>query len=170
MTFFVYKHIKILHQNINGLLAKSDIMTVCLDDLKEAGKDIDVLCFTEHNMTNQDTELLNIPNFTLATYFSRDKREGGSCILVRRNLKFSNITSVKRYFVPNVIECCAIELIDHDLIILCIYRVPKKKEKKYYFDIFFNNLNDILNLLISKSTKKVAVCGDFNIDLLTRNK
>lgn len=59
-TFFVYNSICILHQNINGLISKSDLLTVCLGDIEEIGKNIDTLCFTEHNMKPEDIDRLII--------------------------------------------------------------------------------------------------------------
>lgn len=71
-----------------------------------------------------------------------------------------------KYSIINVIECCAIELTEHNIIIVCMYRVPQSN-----LDKFFENLNNILHLLCLKlNNKKVVLCGDFNINLLKRNK
>lgn len=129
---------------------------VGLDKLERSGKLIDVLCFTEHNMINSDLKLLNIPNFMIASCYARSNRKGGACILVRNDHQFKEIKSVTKYFITNVIEGCAIELTEHNVVILCIYRVPKNKNKNraQYYDIFLNNLNDILNLFIYNTKKK----------------
>lgn len=138
--FFVYDSLSILHQNINGLLAKSDIITEHLDTLANSGKCVDILCFTEHNMKQSDVDCLHIPNYYLATCFTRQKRNGGSCILVNNHISFSEIELVKSVNIPNVFECCAVELTDHKIIILCIYRVPNQKK----VNIFFTNLTYLL--------------------------
>lgn len=67
---------KVLHENINGLINKSDLLTVCLDEMNEIGKRIDVLCFTERNMIPNDTCFLRIPEFSIAAYYTRNSRDG----------------------------------------------------------------------------------------------
>lgn len=146
------------------------MLTVSLVDLVEAGKPIDVLCFTEHNMTGDDIDHLKIPNYKLATHFSRNTRKGGACILVKHNLKFVTLNSIQKFAIPKVIECCAIELLDHGIVVICFYRVPKNNNVQSCLDVFFNNLNDILFSLTMNSNKKIVICGDFNINMLKRNK
>lgn len=157
-----------MHQNVSGLINKSDLLTVCLNDLAEIKQKIDVMCFTEHNMTENDVELLHISNFVLGSHFSRNKRRGGACILINDKIKFNVLKNVEKYSIPNVFECCGIELIDHNLIIICLYRVPKNNNRS--FDIFFNNFDDILKMHTYNSNKKIVICGDFNIDLLKKCK
>lgn len=137
MIFFVYKHINILHQNINGLLTKVDELTVHLYTLGENinCNPVDLLCITEHNMTAEDAQLLKMPNFTLGDCFSRSNRNGGSCIIIKSSLKFKIVTEAKSLSISNLFECSGIELIDHKIIILCIYRPPKNG--KEYIDFFF---------------------------------
>lgn len=165
ISFFVYNCIKVLHQNIDGLINKADLLTVCLDDMDEIGKRIDILCFTEHNMILDDISLLRIPGFTIAAYYTRNSRDGGSCILVRHGLKFEIVGHIVKFNVPNVFECCAIELNEHKIVILCVYRVPKSKDATRNFQLFLNNLDDVLNILMSNNKSKIVVCGDFNINI-----
>lgn len=160
----------ILHQNINGLITKSDILTVCLDDISDMGKEVDILCCTEHNMISTDVELLDIPNFSIGAHFTRDSRDGGSCILVRNGIKFRTLDELSQFNICNVMETCAIELTDLKLIVVCIYRIPKKKNKKYYFNLFFHNLNGILSVLTRNKNNKLIICGDFNINLLKKTQ
>lgn len=84
-----------MHQNINGLLGKCDTITESLDALSRKNICLHILCFTEHNMKLSDVDYLNIPNYTLATYFTRPNRNGGSCILVHNHIKFSECVLVK---------------------------------------------------------------------------
>lgn len=113
-----------MHQNIDGLLNKSDILTVNLDIINKNNL-IDILCITEHNMTNDDSRHLHIPNFNLVSSFSRKNRYGGCGILVRNNLKCKSLPEVNKFSVPKIIECCAVELVEHKIILICIYRSPK---------------------------------------------
>lgn len=114
-----------LHQNINGLINKSDLLHVHLSELYYDDKSVDVICVTEHNMVNDDVGLLNLPNYTLAAYFARKNRNGGSCILVRNIHKYQSIPVADNVSVTNLIECSAVELVDHRIIVICIYRPPK---------------------------------------------
>ena len=51
-----------MHQTVNGLLAKGDLITEHLDTLSNNWKCVHILCFTEHNMKQGDYDILNIPN------------------------------------------------------------------------------------------------------------
>lgn len=118
-------------------MSKSGVLTVSLEDLSYKGKNVDILCFCEHNMIMSDINLLNIPNFSLATYYARKNRYGGTCIMVRNDVKFKPIDNILNYSVPNVIECCGIEMFEHNIIVLCIYRPPQSRNAREKFDIFF---------------------------------
>lgn len=166
MIFFVYDNINILHQNIDGLINKCDIVTVCLEELKNVNKKIDVLCFTEHNMNTDDINLLTIPNYKLAACFSRKNRNGGSCILLRKSLN-NKVIDLERHNVPNFIESSAIELLDHKIIIICTYRVPTNNNTSNSFKKFFDILDIILSTVLTKNNK-IILCGDFNINILNR--
>lgn len=166
INFFVHNSINILNQNINGLINKKDLLIQSLDELDDSDKRVDVICITEHNMLYQDCNILNIPNFTMANCFSRGSRSGGACILVRNNIKFKTIDISTKYSIPNIIECCAIKLVDHNIIVICLYRVPKNNDQSKNFDIFFNTLQQILTLY--SYNNKILLCGDFNINILKK--
>lgn len=155
-----------MHQNINGLITKSDLLVVNLEELSINNTNVDVLCITEHNMMASDVSQLSIPNYTLATHFCRDDRNGGSCILVKNSLKSKPILEILKLNSPNRFECCALELIDHKIIIICIYRIPKYT--KEVFNLFFEKLEVILSKYCLG--KKCIICGDFNIDILKNNE
>lgn len=157
----------IMHQNIAGLLNKSDILSVHLDDLVSKHVDVDVICVTEHFVISGHESLINIPNYKLAAIYSRNtQKRGGSCILIKKDYEYKELTNILKYSIPGVIESCAIELISHKLIIVCIYRPPNMSN----INIFFDNLESILKTLCINLNKKVIICGDFNIDILKRNK
>jgi hypothetical protein len=126
---------------------------------------LSVICVTEHNMQIGDESHLAIPNFKLATFYSRNNRNGGSCILIRNVHKYHKIDELNSASIPNVIECTGLELIEHKIIIVSIYRVPKNNSQN--IDAFFEKLNFILNKICYKK-KKIVICGDFNIDVLKR--
>lgn len=163
----MYKHIHVIHQNTDGLISKSDLLSLHINDLANLGKHVDVLCVTEHNMTQEDHYNLCIPNYTLATFYARKSRRGGSCILVNNKHPYK-ILDLKEYCSSCILESCAIELIEHQIIIVCIYRSPKNNIDS--LTSFFYNFDGILSKVCLNSKKKVLICGDFNIDILKNTK
>jgi hypothetical protein len=161
----VYKNIFILHQNINGLLNKSDILSIHVQELMESNKSVDVICITEHNMKAGDEIHFAMSNFKLATHFSRDNRNGGSCILVRNIHKYVVLKDIVSASISNVIECSGIELIEHKIIVICVYRIPNYNLSTV--KLFLDKLHTILSK-VCHNKKKVFLCGDFNIDMLQR--
>lgn len=69
IVYFVYSCIYVLHQNINGLINKSDNLIINLDNLEQIGKNVGILCITEHNMASVDLDRLSIANFKLVSVF-----------------------------------------------------------------------------------------------------
>ncbi|XP_059047185.1 uncharacterized protein LOC131842626 [Achroia grisella] len=169
IRFFLYDNITVLHQNINGLIGKSDLLSMSLNELKNEGFSIDVLCITEHNMVEGDINQLYIPNFNIAAVFSRSIRKGGSCIMVKNIHKFKTLYKLQKYSVQNIIECCGIELVSHDITLLCIYRPPRQDSTSMqtFFDVFDKVLSEITK---NQRNKKIIIGGDFNIDTLIKTK
>jgi hypothetical protein len=117
-------------------------------------------------MITDDTRHLNIPNYNLTSIYTRQNRYGGCCILVRNNLKCKLLPAVNKVSVAKIIECCGIELVEHKIILICIYRPPRYSKEDIY--MFFSKFEQILkNHCFTKH--KVVICGDFNIDLLKKN-
>ncbi|CAK1579950.1 unnamed protein product [Parnassius mnemosyne] len=82
-------------------------------------------------MSSSDLYILNIPNYSLGSVFSRRNRRGGSCILVHNSQKFIPISNIKKYSIEGVIECSGIQLPEHKLYIFCIYRPPQGKLRRH---------------------------------------
>lgn len=156
-----------MHQNIAGLLAKSGTLTVCLCELLGKGIQVDLLCITEHFMMEGYEVHLNIPNYCLAACFSRkENKRGGACILIKNGHQWRELPKIAKLSITGIFECCAIELIDCKVVIVCIYRVPNPSN----FDEFMSRLEILLRALINKSSKNIVLAGDFNIDILKKNK
>lgn len=156
-----------MHQNINGLINKSDLLGIHLNELSEEGKPIDIICITEHNMKEGDHQHLHITNYSLATCYTRHDRNGGSCILIKNTHKFE-VINVKKWAIPHLIECCAIKLSSHPIIIICMYRPPNNNKDK--ISSFFDNLDTMLKEICLKHNNKIVLCGDFNIDICKNSK
>lgn len=134
LYFFETKYLNILHQNIAGLLNKSDFLQIHIEELKENHCNVDIICITEHFMMAGYETQLNLPDYKIAACYSRSNiRRGGACILIRQEYTVRELLEVKNISLVNIFECCAIELVDFDVIIICVYRVPKS-----------NNINTFL--------------------------
>lgn len=123
-----------MHQNINGLVNKSDMLSVCLDELATDGMKVDILCITEHNMRKGDEDYLQIPNFVLGSYFMRGSRHGGSCILIKNGLRFRGLDDINKMSIISIIECSAIELTDHKILYFVYLQTAEQNNRinKYF--------------------------------------
>ncbi|KAG6438989.1 hypothetical protein O3G_MSEX000387 [Manduca sexta] len=115
-------------------------------------------------MTDEDKDCLKIPNFRLAANYSRDSRRGGSCILIKYGHSFKTLKYINTLSAMYHVECCGIELIEHNIIIICLYRIPGSD-----IHIFYDKLDSILRKIISTNKNHVILCGDFNINMLTKS-
>lgn len=102
-------------------------------------------------------------HFKLVASFCREERRGGTCILIKKELDCKRINTDQA--LPYSFECCAVEVLQYNLIIVCIYRTPNSN-----LDIFFQQLQSLLCTLSRKRNKKIILCGDWNIDMLQSNK
>lgn len=153
-----------MHQNIQGVLNKIDLIETTLEDLSHNKKAINVLCFTETFIKKGDECNMKLINFKMAHSYSRHNvKRGGSCILVTRDVVFKQLPICSSLSAPNIFECCGIEIYEPNLTVVNIYRVPKKE----YEVPFLRKLDDLLHTLMSKKrNRKIILCGDWNIDVL----
>lgn len=160
----------IMHQNIAGLLNKLDDLAVSIQQLKDSNVDIDIICISEHFIMNGFTKYLTLPNYKLAASYNRtNEKRGGTCILLKSGLEFRELTDIAKLSIEGIIECCAVELTKHKIIVVCLYRVPKTNNKNELINLFFDKLDTILINLKKKSNKNIIICGDFNIDIMKNN-
>ena len=99
-------------------------------------------------------------NYYLGAKFCRIvHRSGGVCIYIHESIQSSNIET-QNYCKEKDFEACAVKL--HlptgGVSIVCLYRSPLGN-----FDYFLKELETIL-IFISRDTKRLAVCGDFNVN------
>lgn len=159
---FFDSYISILHQNISGLINKTDEFVICLEELKQREINIDVICVTEHFMKLGNEILFNIPNYILAAYYSRkDSSRGGACIIVRKGHRWKDLPDVQKLSISGVCELCAVELIDYRVIIICVYRVPNRNN----LSTFFETLYTLLEKICKRNKYRIIIAGDFNIDI-----
>lgn len=142
-----------MHQNIQGLAGKELELALFLQDLN-----VDVLCLTEHWLSKHEL-LLNIENYKICSSFTRESAiRGGSLILLCSQLKYKERKDIVSLSVERTIELACAEL--EQYIIISVYRPPSGN-----YQLFESTMEEVLKK-ISKSSKTIVVCGDFNINLL----
>jgi hypothetical protein len=97
----------LVHQNIRGLISKTDEITVSLSLDKISPQ---VHCFSEHHMLENNLSLVNIENCSLGSNFSRCRHQkGGVRIFIRNDVCFSHV-DLFNYCVEKILEICAMKL------------------------------------------------------------
>jgi exonuclease III len=124
-----------------------------------------IICLTEHHLTEYELDALYIPKYKLSAGYGRKKfKNGGVCLFLQEDLSFTTI-NLQNYCKEQDIEIVAIQLKlnGNKVIILSIYRAPVGD-----YDYFLNKLDHILNFLHSHNTEFI-LCGDININYLEDN-
>lgn len=168
-SFFDYKHLNVIHQNIAGLLNKCNDLTVCLEEISEKNTEVDIICLSEHFMLAGQEQLLYIPNYTLAACYSRkDIKWGGARILAKKGHQFKELQDIAKLSISGILECCAIDLTMHNTI---KSKRPRVEYQSPITDLyFFEQLEKLLCTIYSKNLKRdVIIAGNYNIDCLKRN-
>jgi hypothetical protein len=152
-----------MHFNIQGgLTQKINMLNVFLEN-----SNVYIVCLNEHWLDATNIKILNsIPNYTLASYYSRlHGIHGGTCILLRSNLTYIERVDINSHFQDAIFEGCAIEIPSLNIIVVSIYRTPDKAN----FNAFLTKL-EALYIVISKEykNKKICISGDFNVDLMKK--
>lgn len=122
----------------------------------------DVAALTEHWLNNERILTTKIDGYILASCYARTyKMHGGSCIFVKHGVSCIELTQLKQKSVELVLECSSIEITEHKLIIINIYRSPRG-DLQHFFAI----LEEILDIVIkTRKTYNLVLTGDFNINL-----
>lgn len=157
----------VLHQNIQCLRNKTAECEIFLSSLE---KFPDVVCLTEHWCTKDEMEVMNLEGYKLTSSFCRKiKIHGGSCIYVKKDAEISDFVDLQLQSVEEQCEVSAIVSKSGKLLILTVYRIPSVNQDD--IDLFFNILTKTLTYCCDKYPKnKIVLCGDFNINLLDKNR
>lgn len=141
-----------VHQNIAGLLNKQDLLYAAITDLDRDIGGIDIICLIETFLKRGTECNLKFDNYRLVSFFSRtNQRRGGAYILLKNGLEYKDVT----YQIPSMpchFECCAIEIIKFNLIVVCIYRTPTPKT-----EIFLRKLEIFINTLCRHGNKNIIM-------------
>lgn len=119
---------------------------------------IHILCLTEHWRKKHEL-IFGFTNYKLASAFCRERAiRGGALIFLHNSMKFKERTDIVSLSVESIIEITCIEL-EH-LVVVCVYSPPSAS-----YNEVEKVMEDVL-CKISNTNKKIAVCGDFNVNLL----
>lgn len=119
----------------------------------------DVVCVSEHWLTDNQVELFVPDDYILADFMCRKvKKNGGVAIFVRHNIKFLKI-DVSSYSSELNGEFSCIRLLDQNIIIISLYRSPNGD-----VNVFLENFELIMRKILKFKTN-VAICGDYNIEM-----
>jgi len=125
---------------------------------------INILCFTEHWLSEVQLKVLNIEGFRLVSSFSRShSASGGSCIFIRNTIETKDVNYLRDLGKENVFEISAIELPDNSTIIACIYRSPDSDFYTFLYTL------EWLIFKVSSKGKRLVLCGDLNVNFLQHN-
>lgn len=168
LIFFVNKcnrnntALSVLHQNIAGLISKTELIELTLNELSEQNACFDILCFSESFIKSGNESKVHISGYHMAAALSRRfQKRGGVCIFCSKKIQSKEIEFVKGLSEEHIFECCGVEIPSIKTIIVCIYRPPTAN-----CSIFFQKLELLLNRLKRRTRFKVVIAGDLNIDTL----
>lgn len=122
------------------------------------------LCITEHWL-KQDENVV-IQGYKMVSCFTRAfHQHGGSSIYAKIDNKVCEVEKIVRKSVELSLECSCVRDQQRRILLICIYRSTKGE-----FQIFFNGINEILELSFKYfKNYKIILCGDFNINLLVNS-
>ena len=150
--------IRLLHHNVQSLSNK--LLDIAVMLATEHSK-INILCFTEHWLSEVQMKFLNIDGFGLVSNFSRShSASGGFCIFTRNTIEAKDVNYLGEMGQEKVFEISAIELSATSTILACIYRSPDSD-----FYTFLHTL-ELLITKVSSKGKHLVVCGDLNVNFL----
>lgn len=127
------RNITLLHQNIAGILGKIDVVDEAISKLQVPVGNIDIICMSETFVKLGSIKNLSLNNYNVAASFCRDdERRGGTCILIKNGIEYSQLSYIASFSKKYNFEVCGAEIPLCNLIIVCIYRTPSSETTTYY--------------------------------------
>jgi len=127
---------------------------------------ISVFCVCKHWYVNENKNLAVIDGYDCAAMFCRHNRsKGGVAIFTKTGLKYQ-VINVDEFCVESDLEVVCVRVsLSHqtsDVIIVSIYRVPNGNHS------IFLECFDRLFIHLARHSLPLIICGDFNIDITTK--
>lgn len=146
------KQLRILNINTRSLRSKLLQLEAFVID-----KNVDVMCITEHWMSEEEINTLHIDGYNTLGYSARkDFIGGGTLIFVRSDLKASVKNFKISYNLEKCIEYSCVYVNDFNMYILAVYRSPSGD-----FGTFLTNLDFLLGSF--NINERIILAGDFNV-------
>ena len=109
------------------------------------GRHINILCLTEHWLKEDQLNVINIDQFKLVSKYCRiSSTLGGSCIYVNNTIQCKEVPWFGNLGSDKVFELSVVELLEHHIILACIYRSPNSD--------FYEFLNKLEVLIVKASS------------------
>jgi hypothetical protein len=125
---------------------------------------INILCLTEHWLTEDQLNVVNIDQFRLVSKYCRiSSKLGGSCIYVNNMIQSKEVPRFNNLGSDKVFEVSVVELLEFQTILACIYRSP---DSDFYE---FLNKSEALIIKVYSKAKGLILCGDLNVNFLHQN-
>lgn len=148
-------------QNIQCLTNKVDDLNVFLID-----SNIDIIMMTEHWLTPSNYQLYALEGYDLRAKYLRERHiHGGVAIYIRKGIKTKERLDIHTYSVEFVVEFCAVEIVECNILLITVYRPDRDIE------LFFTQLQALLTYITKHSiNKKIILAGDINLDITRKTK
>ena len=158
--FLGSRGIKIVHQNINGIIGKIDKLRLLVADSKQQ---IGIFSITEThiNDTVKNSDL-NIPGYTIERRDRENGPHGGVVLYIRDDLTYQRRTELE----VAGLECIWIEILipnTKSVLLAAMYKPPDNS--KYLDENFLEKLDNMLST-ITIENKESIITGDLNCDYL----
>ena len=154
--FISRKGLKIMHQNIRGILSNFDM----LQEVFVLHKNIDIVTLSETHLSEDNLiDLCELDGYTFL-YRNRVHRKGGGvAIYIKNNIAFQH-----KHDIENSLECLWIEIFQKhskSFLVVCYY-CPRETS-----NYLLQNFNDLLQEQLSsiiKENKEIIILGDFKVN------
>jgi hypothetical protein len=114
--------VSIFQQNVQSINNKLLELNVILQTELE---EVEVLCLSEHWMREEYITFISVNEFKLTSNSSRSKSiHGGTFIYVKHYLQTREVNYINGISKEKDFEMSALEFLDYDLIVVCVYRSP----------------------------------------------
>lgn len=151
----------ILFQNFQSLYNKQHLLEAFIDQNEE----YQAICISESWLSHEKMKIINFDGYKFAASFCRQARTGGGvAILLQNHVEFIEKTDISDMSIEYVLEICATELPQENVILIVMYWNRREE------DLFYKQLSNILQYINTKYHKyKIIIGGDLNVNVLINN-
>lgn len=120
---------------------------------------IDILCITEHWMTEPEIQSLHFPNYRIAAYNCRESYAHGGLLIITRQSLTTEVQNLSTYNKERCLELCSAVIPKLNSVIVTVYHPPNGDK-----DEMMERLEETLTYIKqTQPNKNLFVIGDYNI-------